>query len=62
LGDWRWDRLRSLSGGNCDTTCNDGSGGDAEASTGNEVAAGDDRSSSFFGLLGFDWLGRLLAC
>jgi hypothetical protein len=54
--------LGTWPGGHCDATCNDCSGGDAEPSSRDEVAAGDNRPSMLFSWFGADWLGRLFAC
>ena len=63
LSDGLWCRncLDTWPGGHCDATCNDCSGGDAEPSSRDEVAAGDNRSSMLFSWFGADLLGRLLA-
>jgi hypothetical protein len=45
--------------GDCHATCNDCGGGDAEPSTRDEIATGDDWTSVLFGLLAVDWSGWL---
>jgi hypothetical protein len=50
--------LNSWSCGYCDAARHDGGSGDAEPSPGDEIAAGDNRSSMLFSRFRTDRLGR----
>jgi hypothetical protein len=54
LGDWRRRGLHALSSGDRDAACHDCGGGHAKPSTRDEIAAGDDRTSMFFGSIWSD--------